>query len=343
MFFRLTYKVGKLLLPKDQPITFNLKGKEGITIHLRRPIEEEIEVGHQTSTAFCEITGNFKVNKKAEKVFQKIEKNQVLKKNERWYQKYKLEDGTEIELPHFTQFPQHFQSYINTIESKLANPAKSIISTLRWRYDLPGSHRPISTRGMKWSRDQKFWHPAPLNLHIRMTPGDGSFKFPKNAHDSLLDLADEIQQEPVHHELFREAWSLLSANYRSSLVIGVASAEVGLKNLISILLPESEWMLENVPSPPIVKIIEEYLPTLPAKNKINGKVLPPPKEMIESIRKGVFARNQVVHKGGAPPSLDSLEEILLSIKDLLWLIDYYSGFKWALNHLRDGTKTKLGI
>jgi hypothetical protein len=150
-----------------------------------------------------------------------------------------------------------------------------------------------------------------------------------------------MDHEPVHHELFREAWHLLSGNSRSSLVIGIAAAEVGLKNLISILLPESEWLLENVQSPPITKIIEEYLPTLPVKNSLHGEVLSLPEETIESIKKGVFARNSIVHKGSAPPNYNSLEEILLSIKDLLWLIDYYAGYDWAIEHLRDETKVQL--
>ncbi len=49
---------------------------------------------------------------------------------------------------------------------------------------------------------------------------------------------------------------------------------------------------------------------------------------------GVFMRNQIVHGRTTTITYQTLEEILLAIHDVLWILDYCSGFDWALEHVR---------
>jgi hypothetical protein len=51
--------------------------------------------------------------------------------------------------------------------------------------------------------------------------------------------------------------------------------------------------------------------------------------VLDAIRKGVTLRNDLAHRGERPPDFDTLESILLAIKDCLWLFDYYGGYAWA--------------
>ncbi len=90
----------------------------------------------------------------------------------------------------------------------------------------------------------------------------------------------------------------------------------------------------NVPSPPLVKMLQEYLPQLPVRCKIQGKVLPPPDEILNTLRKAVTLRNRVAHASGMALKYDTVEEILLAVRDVLWLLDYYRGMKWAYDHAR---------
>jgi hypothetical protein len=146
--------------------------------------------------------------------------------------------------------------------------------------------------------------------------------------------------EPVAHELFREAWTGIHGNLRSALVLGIAAAEVATKDMIGKLVPGSEWLVTNLPSPPLVQIVSDYIPQLNVKNSFDGKVVWWD-DLVPTLRKGVTLRNQVAHAGGPKLEFDTVESILLTVRDYLWLVDYYSGEEWALKHIRAEVQQKL--
>jgi len=147
--------------------------------------------------------------------------------------------------------------------------------------------------------------------------------------------------EPLGHELFLEAWGLRRENPRSSLIIGLCAAEVGFKQCIGKLAPDAEWLANNLPSPPLDRMLSNYLPLLPAKLRIEGQILKPSGRLRSAIKKGNEARNRTVHAGSEPPKGEFLEELLLSIRDLLYLLDFYCGFEWALEYIRDEVREEM--
>jgi hypothetical protein len=161
--------------------------------------------------------------------------------------------------------------------------------------------------------------------------------------------------EPLYHELFREAWEQRRTNPRSAIVIGIAAAESGIKQCTANLVPSAAWFVQQKESPPIIKIMKNYFPTLSTKAKLNGKVFIP-KSIYDEIDIGVQVRNKLAHAGVIPeykkesrykPYHDNLsqktEDLLLNILDLLWLLDYYSGHEWALDHVREEILIAQGI
>jgi hypothetical protein len=128
------------------------------------------------------------------------------------------------------------------------------------------------------------------------------------------------------------------------LAIGVAALEVGLKKFIAELVPEAEWLVEEVPSPPLVSMLKNYLPKLPARCTFGGEVLPPPRKLRRIIHSAVEERNRVAHStGSAALDYEALKESLLAIRDVLWLLDYYRGLQWASTHVREETKHDMGL
>lgn len=93
--------------------------------------------------------------------------------------------------------------------------------------------------------------------------------------------------------------------------------------------------------PPIVKMLEEYLPRLPARQSFDGHVLPPPPPIIKQLKKAITSRNGLTHAGAESLKGDSLKEALNAIEDVLWLLDYYAGGEWALHHMRKETRVAL--
>ena len=143
--------------------------------------------------------------------------------------------------------------------------------------------------------------------------------------------------------LFREAWKLRDSSPRSALVIGVASLEAGFKKFVAELVPEAEWLLEEVPAPPLVEMLTNYLPKLPARCTFGGEVQRPPQKLLEAIGKAARKRNRVVHRGSSAVEREVLKEWLLAIRDVLWLLDYYRGFQWALEYVREETRKNMGL
>ena len=70
-------------------------------------------------------------------------------------------------------------------------------------------------------------------------------------------------------------------------------------------------------------------------------MLPPPQKLRKSIDEAVIKRNRVVHRGSSAVEREVLKEWLLAIRDVLWLLDYYRGFEWALTHVRKETQELL--
>ena len=225
---------------------------------------------------------------------------------------------------------------------KLADSIRRTARVIRWRWAMNVQHEPIKTSsGVYWSLDNKTWLPVPRELNL--SGGGFEFYFPLShrIRSEMESLIKAGKDEPLGHDLFLEAWNLRKSNPRSALIIGMAAAEVGFKQCISKLVPDAEWLANNAPTPPLDKMLSNYLPELPAKLRIEGRVLKPSQTIRNAIRKGIQARNSTVHVGSKAPKWDDLEKLLLSIRDFLYLLDYYCGFEWALEYIRDEVRAEM--
>lgn len=291
MRFKLEYTIRCFSLPKDETLLFEVKDAHSVHVELRAPNKDEQEIGHKTQHAFCIAHVERNVSEKNQKIFERIENNKIIENELEWCQKYKGQNDKEIILPSINDFPDYFKSYLSQVNQELSNSSKLVVNAIRWRTNTLGPHNAISTSGLSWSRDKKYWHPVPSSFSLRVFYASSIVRVSK---ETLLDVNNIIKnrlQEPIHHELFREAWWQRNDNPRSSLVTGLSALEVAIKTTIGNLIPDTSWLVENLPSPHVARLLNEYVPKLPAVNKIDGKVLPPPKQIVELIKKAVTIRN----------------------------------------------------
>jgi hypothetical protein len=102
--------------------------------------------------------------------------------------------------------------------------------------------------------------------------------------------------------------------------------------------------METGPSPPVPAMVKNYLPKLPVRCTFGGEVHPPPRTVRKHIDKAVEQRNTVAHSAKTDAlDYEALKEWFLAIRDVLWLLDYYRGFQWALTHIREETKQEMGV
>jgi hypothetical protein len=343
MLFKLELTVSELTLPHNYLRQFAYAGPHDLRVELRAPTAEEQKQGYRTIDALCTATSSVDVNDANSQIFTKIETDSLLKPGEeadRTRLEYSLPNGQRTHLPALSELPEFFRSYWSGISAELDDIAKRTVLTLRWRLSGRGSHQPFSSRGFHWSRSGEFWHPAPPDITVKVTMFP-PLQISQGAADEVADVVRSGHSEPLHHALFREAWYQRRANPRSALIIGMAAAEIAAKHCIGSLVADAQWLATNLPTPPLVRILTEYMPTLPAKQTFNGQVKSPPKTMLESLKKGVTVRNSVTHAGATAPGATSVDEILTAVRDVLWLVDYYSGAAWAVDYLSDSVRTEL--
>jgi hypothetical protein len=248
----------------------------------------------------------------------------------------KIAEGHNAPLRHL---PNAMQDFLHKTLDQIYDYSSRTVSTVRWKLDRPQGPTPISW-DLFWdgfSFDKVTWFSLPSMM--------GAGEWRRINYTAIPDLlAGEIRDfvqggggEPLAHALFREAWALKDSNRRSSLLMGIVAAEVGFKHYASQLAPDTRWLMEELPSPPLEKMLRDFFPRIPAKNRFGGRDPHVPMAIQEQLKKGVTVRNKVTHRGEDALSHASLKEVLLAVKDLLWLLDFHSGSGWALAHVRPET------
>lgn len=147
--------------------------------------------------------------------------------------------------------------------------------------------------------------------------------------------------------LGREIWHVAAnTDPRSAVILAVTAVEVEVKRLISEFAPKTAWLVANLPTPPIVKLVKAYLPIIIA---IPPHQLPPPR-LMSTLEKAVELRNSFVHGGfqasgrwaaASDLSPQDVEKILEASSDLLWLFDLYRGHTWAISYLSESTRLSV--
>jgi hypothetical protein len=338
--FNIRYTVRGLTLGAPA-YNFDYGGPHTINVVVRAPADNEIKIGHKKSNAFCIASSAWPVNEKNRKVFEEIIENRILAPSEERSLEYKTPEGRQIRLPALSAFPQHFCSFIRAVHRELHDYASRTIATLRWRCNVEfGAHNPLSSHFLQWSIDGSFWHTAPVDTQSHL-----EVRHALTASERMLSEVTQIVNnggsEPLHHNLFREAWEQRLTNPRSALVIGIGAAELGVKHCIATLVPDAEWLATNAPTPPVAQILLQYLPRLQTRCAVDGKVKPPPESILKHLKTGISFRNRVIHAGAQSPSTEELEEILMAVRELLWLLDFYVGFEWAFDFLSVEAKSDL--
>ncbi len=211
-------------------------------------------------------------------------------------------------------------------------------SVIRWRFGLAGRDAVFAESRVEIVLDNgQLVELQPLG---QAAMGDRRAVVGEPGWSMIPGMVESEMREPIGHQLLREAWNLRHANPRGSLIIGVAAAEVGIKQLIASLVPAARSLVEDLPAPPLPKVLKHTLPELP----IRADVAPErrcPKALHKLLDEAVQDRNAVVHRGTEPTV--HLHATLEGIREFLYLLDFYDGRPWAVDRLSETSLSALGI
>jgi len=328
------------------PLEVTYKETHAVKITLRPPNSEEQNTGQALENAMIITDLAIEPSSTVRGAFLSLSRNEIpegctIPESERTLyvdEVGRLRSDRAIRMEYM---PQPFRDFTHQLYEEMWDYTRRSAQVLRWRLAGTGPHNPFSIRGFSWSLDGNAWRPMPIEWRaIATVLGIRSPVTPAEWNE-VCSIVQDGKSEPLGHELYREAWDRRIDSPKSALIVGIAALEVGFKNFVSELVPQTQWLLENLPSPPIHKMLKEYLPKIQTRNTINGEVLSPPSRVMEIIRNGVNKRNTAAHVGTATVTYDEVNEILLAVLDVLWMLDYYRGLNWALENMRPEIRGEL--
>lgn len=240
------------------------------------------------------------------------------------------------------KIPSETRALIDSMLDHLSSYAQRTLDLFLW---MRGAtiYKPVRYfYGYSFSFDNETWKSLPEQ--VSFGPPLVSTLMSNTVSDTFSESVIQMVKQgvalPLSHSLYGEAWEQAFTNPRSSLVIAIAALETAVKHCLAQLHPMRvrSFKKNNVP---LKKLIREELLKCKTKENIRGTVLPPPPTVIKSLEKGIQLRNKIVHGQGLPIPQETLHDILYAIRDVIYLIDHYCGFKWSADFIRLETKQAL--
>jgi hypothetical protein len=341
VLFRLTNEVRGYLLQYRDSIRIDAGGVHRLVVVLRQEPGE----GSAAGNVFLDVTAEFEPPRRAATALRDlaqhlvpVDSNPAADLASEIQGRQLPESGRGLR---FDELPGSLREFSRKISLELVETAVDVLGLIRWRRAMMGPIQALWHRGMEWSDDSEHWHRFPVDVKWEAS----ALSLPRSTSQEAEELETMMAsgiREPLAQAVFREAQrAAAQREYPSALVMGIAALEIGVKQLIGSLIPAAAWLAENAPSPPIVAILRDYLPTLPAHGSIGGQVIPPPEAVLEVLKKAVTARNATVHAGQGKLHPDFIALVQEAIADVLWMCDYFSGNKWAFQHLSERTQASL--
>ncbi|WP_417726214.1 hypothetical protein [Roseovarius sp.] len=341
MKIKLTYLLRDMHVSCATDLPAHFDGVDGAEFILwMREVEHQ---GQPVRGLCCDIVRNVKPPQRAKDTLLALRENQLL-----------LDDPIQEGLPYmrgpeetivdlqgnikpgqgleFYLYPKGAKPWFREIYDEISGQLSDFVKQLRWVQNTAGGHRPFSFVGAFWSMDGEEWSPFPFEIQMKIRqprPIEASVA----ARVKMAVIVNDRAHEPISHDLMREAAELVGRTPRSALLVAFAALETGIKEQLKRMIPDASGLIDEMPSPPLLKIIQEILPsTIKAKGLSSGH-FPLKKHAKNFLQKWVTQRNQVTHGTKNSVDADKVEEFIQFAKDILYLLDHVEGHDWALDHL----------
>ncbi|MXP26497.1 hypothetical protein GRI39_10645 [Altererythrobacter indicus] len=238
--------------------------------------------------------------------------------------------------------PADIRQILEQQESEMWHELFRFLRLLRWHQNEPF---PLP----KQDDHSLYWRTASSGHYDLLPPRSSSFSGPtlggiKWETDDQAEMRalwrSKTAEEPLAHELRSEAELIKVTSPRSALLMAASALEVGVKGHISRVAPVVEWLAFNVPSPPVHKVLRDYLPDIHASNarKLDWEKV---KKLFNSCQIVGEDRNKLAHAGYTPDQ-EVIDRHLITVSDVLYVLDYLEGHDWVTEHVSDSTRNKLG-
>lgn len=242
--------------------------------------------------------------------------------------------------------PADILELIEMAESDLSEQVDRFFKLLRWRQYCNAPSEVLKHRSLYWRVGNGDYPIAPLDgapsREVTVKAMFGIHWSDRHSND-LQDLWQEKGiLEPLGHTLLREAAALSHESPRSSILIMTAALETAVKTHISRIAPDTAWLMEETPSPPVFKILKDYIPLIHRSHGTELDFWDKVKPSLKNVQKLIETRNKIAHTGKIPYHVGPIQDFIELVSDFLYLIDVLDGHEWAKTLVGYSLRKSLG-
>jgi hypothetical protein len=345
---RLTLLIPGVHLKNDRDLVVPFKSDRQLEIRFRRPTPEEIafdadrEPPLSRGDTMCVVTGEWGISASNRDAFLAL----ALNGGQELTQQIVILGALPQRSggPAWDALPVSLQDLLRGVLTEMGRAARRVFRIIRWHWHLGGGHDPHRLWSFSWSPDRNRWQELPWEVPPAFATVVPTISPSESLEKELQQALERGEDEPIGHELLREAEAQVYENPRSALIVGIAAAEIGVKEFVQRKVPLAGWLVTEAPSPPLLSILTKFLPELvgdlsvsrglwfvPGRDKQTRDYADP---VLSELNRGVSIRNQLVHRPVAAPESETVASILAAVGDLLRLLDHHSGSPYASNGIR---------
>jgi hypothetical protein len=240
--------------------------------------------------------------------------------------------------------PPAFQDFAARVQEQLPRAGNRAVELLRWRSGELGPQRPFASgRQVSWRLGHGEWQSFPGSTALTIDH-TALLEISPQAHADLQHLLSAGQTEPFAYELVREAWAVRTTSPRTALLIAITALEVAVKQYIAARVEAATWLVNNLPSPDVISLLRDYLPTLeppPAAPPSASKLDPLPGDLVELLKKRRNQRNDLIHRPEAhvapKPRItpERATSAVLAVRQVFLRLDIANGQTWCCDFLEE--------
>lgn len=240
------------------------------------------------------------------------------------------------------RFPMSVQVIHDKAFEQLQNIAWRILTLLRWNQNCDADTEPFSGAYMYWRTNQDLWHAVGFRRQISKGKSPAGLSWNPSDIEEFFILYNTDAEEPLSHHLLREAVVLSNSSPRSALLILAAALEVGVKQHISSVAPQTRWLLMKTASPPVFRLYRDAIPDIHVQLGNDLSFWPKLKPLLKICQNIFDDRNELAHAGSFRPTADSIVAYIDAASDLLYILDVLNGYEWAKTQVSAPIRKLLG-
>lgn len=242
--------------------------------------------------------------------------------------------------------PSYVRELLDRAEDELSTSADRLLRLLRWRYRLfsqpDNADRGALYCGTRSGKTLLAPLPGGESKEVFMRPVP-RIDWDPAGQEALKEMWKEsCLEEPLGHVLLREAINIAESSPRSAILISAAALEAAVKIHISNVAPATGWLMQEMPSPPIFKVLRDYIPDIHKQEGGDMSFWENLKPYFRKVEDLFRVRNKVAHTGVIPDDAPQVDEVISLVSDMLYLLDVIEGRQWARLCVSDAFRDTAG-